>query len=87
MNDEKTTEVPAKRGREASAYSELLAFPRVKCGDEIEGYISTGWIKNPPALSTFKKLCENALRPDHGEERIIVPRTDGSGVNCFYRER
>lgn len=61
------------------------------CSSSSGEWIYCGWIKNDPPLhkmmgTTFKKLKRRSLRSDHGEERMLVDRKDGDGVNCFYRE-
>lgn len=60
---------------------------KLEIGEIVDGWIYCGWIQNPPAISTYEKLKENSLRSDHGEVRITVDRIDGSGCNCFYKEK
>lgn len=50
----------------------------------VDGWTYCGWI--PFEIPDFEDLKAKALKSDHGEERKVVERSDGSGVNCFYRE-
>jgi hypothetical protein len=71
-----------------------MAAPAVAAptaGSSSGEWIWCGWIKDDPACHaligiTYEELQRRALRSDHGEERLLVDRADGSGVNCFYRE-
>ena len=54
-----------------------------------QGWIWTGWIMNPPSPICKKNYAElkvQAAKIDHGEERLVIDRPDGSGADCYYRE-
>lgn len=53
-------------------------------GESIGTWRYSGWISYK---SLFELLVSNSLTSDHGEQRIVVPREDGRGVNCFWKER
>jgi hypothetical protein len=55
-------------------------------GKSVGGWLYCGWISYKPVFSTFSKLVSSSLRTDHGEQRIVVPREDKRGVNCFYKQ-
>lgn len=50
-----------------------------------------GWIvyqqkHEDPEQYNFVEMLEKALRSDHGETRIQIPRSDGKGVNIWFAE-
>lgn len=55
-------------------------------GESIGTWRYSGWIPYK-SLSPFELLVSNSLTSDHGEQRIVIPREDGRGVNCFWKER
>lgn len=57
----------------------------------IDGWFLYGWIPYIPAIGNdpekdFARLRYNALSSRGCNERLLVPRSDGSGVNCYFRE-
>ena len=44
-----------------------------------------GWIKNPPAASTYQELKDKEAESSATEEHLVLDRTDGSGADCYLR--
>ena len=47
------------------------------------GWKWVGWIRNPPSIGSYEDLKISALQVDHGEERRVIDRKDGSGADCY----
>lgn len=52
----------------------------------IDNWYLCGWIPYREDEIEFELLKTNSLKIDHGEIRLLVPRSDDSGVNCYCKE-
>lgn len=55
----------------------------------ITKWVRYSWIKNPPlpeCRASYSELKLREMGSDHGEERLVIDRDDGSGADCYYRE-